>query len=295
VGRKDTARVKNEHVEVTVRDKSGVVATRLVPLAGSARLTAAQKAAAARVWMAPRVTAVRGRVAEEYVPRLADAVAAAVAASEPVRTAAMTRGGLALAALKGEQLQVVQPKRRRRGRKVVGFVGLAGIAAAVVAWWRSQQQPVAPWEDSGSSSPSSRSSVYPATGGTGATGASSADTTATGSRLDSSTDTSEPPGPVLATSASPSGLGNYGETSGDLATPSTAMGTTSESTSADPAGDSTSQSPSPDDVSTMDAPEDSAEDSAAERATETAGEITGDTPRKATRSRPSRSTSGDAT
>jgi hypothetical protein len=288
VGRKDTARVQNEHVEVTVRDKSGVVATRLVPLAGSARLTAAQKAAAARVWMSPRVTAVRGRVAEEYVPRVADAVSAAIVASGPVRKEAMARGNLALAALKGEHLEVVQPKRRR-GRKVVGFLGLAGIAAAVVAWWRSQQQPVAPWEDtssasSSSSAPSPSSTVYPATGGTGATGASSADTTATGSRLDSSTDTSEPPGPVLATSASPSE---------DLTTPSTAMGTTSESTSPDPAGESTSHSPSPDDVSTMDsaadAAEDTAEDSAAERATDTAGVITSDTPRKSTRSRASRS------
>jgi Family of unknown function (DUF5324) len=266
VARKGSARVQNEHVEVTVRDKSGVVATRLVPLAGTARLTAAQKAAAARMWATPRVTAVRGRVAEEYVPRVADAVSAAIAASQPVRTEALARGNLALAALKGEQLQVVQPKKRR-GRgvgRVLAVLGLAGAAASAVAWWRSQQQPAAPWEDSESSS--SPSTVYPATGGTGATGASSADTEATGSRLESSTDTSEPPGPVLATSASPSTLSN----SGDLTTPSTAMGTTSESTSADPAGDSTSQSPSPDDVSTM------------------------DTPAKTTRSRASRSTSGDA-
>jgi hypothetical protein len=249
VARKDTARVQNEHVEVTVRDKSGVVATRLVPLAGAARLTATQKAAAARVWATPRVIAVRGRVAEEYVPRVADAVAAAIAASQPARTEAMARGTLALAALRGERLQVVAPKKPRRGRRAVVFLGLAGAAASAVAWWRSQQQPVAPWEDSGTSA--SRSTVYPATGGTGATGASSADTQAQGSTLESSTDTSEPPGPVLASAASTGG--QDGETA-DLTTPSTAMGTTSESTSADPAGESTSESPSADDASTMDTP-----------------------------------------
>jgi Family of unknown function (DUF5324) len=248
VARKDSARVQNEHVEVTVRDKSGIVATRLVPLAGSARLTAAQKAAAARVWATPRVTAARGR-AEEYVPRIAEAVGAAIAASQPVRNEAVARGGLALAALKGEQLQVVSKKRRGvRVRRVLVFLGLAGTAASAVAWWRSQQQPVAPWEDSGSAS--SRSTVYPATGGTGATGTSSADTTTTGSSMDSSTDTSEPPGPVLATSASSEPLD--GETADDLTTPSTAMGTTSESTSADPGAQATSETPSADDASTVD-------------------------------------------
>lgn len=261
MARKDRARVQNEHVEVTVRDKSGIVATRLVPLAGSARLTAAQKAAAARVWATPRVTAARGR-AEEYVPRIADAVGAAIAASQPVRNEAMARGGLAFAALKGEQLQVVPKKRRGVPvRRALVFLGLAGAAASAVAWWRSQQQPVAPWEDSGSSS--SRSTVYPATGGTSATGASSADTTATGSTMDSTTDTSEPPGPVLAASADSSGLSRDGYTAGDLTTPSTAMGTTSESTSADPAGESTSMSPSADDASTVDTPVDTAQENAA--------------------------------
>jgi hypothetical protein len=263
VGRKDTARVQNEHVEVTVRDKSGIVATRLIPVAVAARLVAGQRATAARVWAVPRLTAARHRVADDVVPALTEALNSAVEASKPVRDEAVARGTVALAALKGEPVAIVKPKRRRRGRKVVAFVGLAGVTAAVVAWWRSQQQPVAPWEDSGTSS---RSTVYPASGGTGATGASTADTEARGSTLDSS-NTAEPPGPVLATSSST--LSRDGESADDLTTPSTAMGTTSESTSADPGGESTSESPSADDASTMDAPADKPAKTTRSRATKT--------------------------
>lgn len=268
LSRKETKRALQD-AQRNVRDRSSEVADRLGPAAKSARLTAAQKAVAARAWAAPRWTATRRRVADDVVPALAEALNSAVEASKPARDEALARGTVALAALRGEPVQIVKPKRRRRGRKVVAFLGLAGVTAAVVAWWRSQQQPVAPWEDSGTSS---RSTVYPASGGTGATGASSADTEALGSTLDSSTNTAEPPGPVLATSSSP--LSRDGETADDLTTPSTAMGTTSESTSADPGGESTSESPSADDASTMDAP--------------------ADKPAKTTRSRASKTTKPDA-
>ena len=58
---------------------------------------------------------------------------------------------------------------------------------------------------------------------------------------------------MLATSAVNSDGDSTRDATGDLTTPSTAMGTTSESTSADPAGESTSQSPAINDVTTMDA------------------------------------------
>ena len=77
---------------------------------------------------------------------VAGAVTAALAATEPVRTEAATRGSAALAALKGE-VEAPKPKKHRI-RKL--FVLATVLGAAYAGWkaWASQQQssdPVSPW------------------------------------------------------------------------------------------------------------------------------------------------------
>ena len=265
---KETQRAP-EDVQPTVRDRSGDVAGRLAPLASSARNSAADPAVAARQWATPRVLAARRRVSDDVIPRLVEATNSAIVASKPVRDEAMARHGRVCGTERraGDDRRAGKPKRHR-GRNILALLGLASAAGAAVAWWRSQQQPVAPWEEGGSASPST---AYPATGSS----------TDSDTGTDSGASMAEPPGPVLATSAVNSDGDNARDATGDLTTPSTAMGTTSESTSADPAGESTSQSPAINDVTTMDAA--TAADAAA-----------GDTRPKSTRSRTSRSFKGDA-
>jgi hypothetical protein len=84
---------------------------------------------------APRVSALVDRVSHDITPRIVEAVVAALAATEPVREEAVTRGKTAVAALRGQVPPA--PPKRHWGRRVVS---LAAVLAAAFAGWRMWQQ-----------------------------------------------------------------------------------------------------------------------------------------------------------
>jgi hypothetical protein len=100
--------------------------------AESTRDWAAPKVEAAREWAVPHVEAGATRVKDDVLPRVAGAVTAALAASEPAREEAKTRGSAAFAALKGE-IEAPKPKRHRMRKLVL----LAGVIGAAVAGWKA--------------------------------------------------------------------------------------------------------------------------------------------------------------
>jgi hypothetical protein len=100
--------------------------------AESTRDWAAPKVEAARDWAAPHVEAGATRVKDDVLPRVAGAVSAALAASEPAREEAKTRGSAALAALKGE-IEAPKPKKHRLRKLFL----LAGVVGAAVAGWKA--------------------------------------------------------------------------------------------------------------------------------------------------------------
>lgn len=85
----------------------------------------------AKDWAAPRVETAAQKVKDDVLPRVAEAVAAALVASEPAREEAKTRGTAAIAALRGE-LDPPTPRRRRRKR----FFLLLTVTGAAVAGWK---------------------------------------------------------------------------------------------------------------------------------------------------------------
>lgn len=103
-----------------------------VRYAESTRDWAAPKVGAARDWAAPHVEAGATKVKDDVLPRVAGAVTAALAASEPAREEAKTRGSAALAALKGE-IEAPKPKRHRIRKLFL----LAGVVGAAVAGWKA--------------------------------------------------------------------------------------------------------------------------------------------------------------
>jgi hypothetical protein len=127
---------------------------------------------ATKDWAAPKVESGVDKVKTDVLPVVAGAVTAALAASEPVRTEAASRGSAALAALKGE-VEAPKPKKHRI-RKL--FVLATVLGAAYAGWkaWASQQQssdPVSPWtSDSSTTSMSTVSPVRPATDDPGGAG-----------------------------------------------------------------------------------------------------------------------------
>lgn len=94
---------------------------------------AAPKVEATKDWAAPRVEPAVDRLKEDVLPRVAGAVAAALAASEPAREEAKTRGTAAVAALKGELAVPPKPRRRRTKR----FFLLATVLGGAYAGWRA--------------------------------------------------------------------------------------------------------------------------------------------------------------
>ena len=100
--------------------------------AESTRDWAAPKVEAAREWAAPHVEAGAARVKDDVLPRVAGAVTAALAASEPAREEAMTRGTAAIAALRGE-VEAPKPKKHRLRKLFL----LAGVVGAAVAGWKA--------------------------------------------------------------------------------------------------------------------------------------------------------------
>jgi hypothetical protein len=143
----------------TVRDKTAKVKDQVAPRAASARESAAEYADkvapkvgaardAARDAVAPHLDTAREKVRDDVIPKVTGAAVAALAASEPVREEARSRGTAALAALKGELTAAdVKKARRKRGgkfRKALLVLGLAGAAGGVWAWWKRKSEPS--WE-----------------------------------------------------------------------------------------------------------------------------------------------------
>ena len=112
-----------------------------VRYAESTRDWAAPKVEAAREWAAPRVEQGAARVKDDVLPRVAGAVTAALAASEPAREEAMSRGSAAIAALRGE-VEAPKPKKHRLRKLFL----LAGVVGAAVAGWKA-------WAGSANSKP----------------------------------------------------------------------------------------------------------------------------------------------
>jgi len=141
------------------------------PKVETAKDWAAPKVETAKDWAAPKVETGVDKVKTDVLPVVAGAVTAALAASEPVRTEAASRGSAALAALKGE-IEAPKPKKHRI-RKL--FVLATVLGAAYAGWkaWAAQQQntdPVSPWTTDSTTSMSTVSPVRPATDDPGGAG-----------------------------------------------------------------------------------------------------------------------------
>jgi hypothetical protein len=100
---------------------------------------AAPRVETAKDWAAPRVETAAQKVKDDVLPRVAEAVAAALVASEPVREEAKTRGTAAIAALRGE-LDPPAPRRRRRTKRFFLFLTLTGAAVAGWKVWSSSNR-----------------------------------------------------------------------------------------------------------------------------------------------------------
>jgi hypothetical protein len=137
--------------------------SRPVAFAGATKDWAAPKAQAARGWAAPKVEPAVDKVKSDVLPAVTGAVTAALAASEPVRSEAATRGSAAIAALKGE----VPPPKQKKHRLRKLFLLASVLGAAYAGWkaWSAQQRdddPTSPWATSSSdSSTTSMSTVTP--------------------------------------------------------------------------------------------------------------------------------------
>jgi hypothetical protein len=143
-----------------------------VRYAESTRDWAAPKVEAAKEWAAPRVEQGAARVKDDVLPRVAGAVTAALAASEPAREEAMSRGSAALAALRGE-VEAPKPKKHRLRKLFL----LAGVVGAAVAGWKawagSANSKPDPWATpigSGSTSGTGTSGTFGSTGSGGSSG-----------------------------------------------------------------------------------------------------------------------------
>lgn len=127
---------------------------KIAPVASDARESAVKYAEEAREWAAPRVEAARDwaaprvepavtKVKSDVLPKVATAVTAALAASEPAREEAKTRGTAAIAALKGE-VEAPAPKKHRL-RKLFLLAGVVGAAVAGWKAWAAQGREEQPW------------------------------------------------------------------------------------------------------------------------------------------------------
>jgi hypothetical protein len=132
------------------------------PKVETARDWAAPKVDSAKEWAAPKVEPVAEKVKSDVLPAVAGAVTAALAATEPVRSEAASRGSAALAALKGE----VDPPKPKKHRVRKFFLLATVIGAAYAGWkaWVAQQRsnddPISPWATP-STSTASMSAVTP--------------------------------------------------------------------------------------------------------------------------------------
>lgn len=114
------------------------------PKVGTARGWAAPRVDTAREWAAPKMEPAVDKVKSDVLPAVAGAVATALAATEPARNEAASRGSAALAALKGE---IDPPKQKKhRIRKLFLLAGVLGAAyAGWKAWAARSNDPVDAW------------------------------------------------------------------------------------------------------------------------------------------------------
>jgi len=84
------------------------------PKVEAARDWAAPRVETAVEWATPRVETAVEKVREDLIPKMAEAVVGALAATEPARKEAKVRGTAAVAALKGE----LEPPKSRKRRQV---------------------------------------------------------------------------------------------------------------------------------------------------------------------------------
>jgi len=117
----------------------------VVRAAGSSYDWAAPKVEATRDWAAPHVETAAIKVKSDVLPRVAEAVTAAIVASEPAREEAKIRGTAAIAALRGE-LDPPPSRRRRRTKRFFMFLTLTGAAiAGWKVWSASRSERPDPW------------------------------------------------------------------------------------------------------------------------------------------------------
>jgi len=133
------ARRANKKVAPVASDARETV----IRAAGSSYDWAAPKVEATREWAAPHVEATRDwaaphvetatqKVKADVLPKVAEAVAAALTASEPAREEAKIRGTAAIAALRGE----LDPPPSRWRRRTKRFFLLITAAGAALAGWK---------------------------------------------------------------------------------------------------------------------------------------------------------------
>jgi Family of unknown function (DUF5324) len=152
--RAETARKQAENLTEKLAPYAATARESATHAAEEAREWAGPKLEHAREWSTPRIEHVRERVDHDLVPKVAGAVATALAAAEPVREEAKTRGAAALAALKGE-LEPPRPRRRRHPlRKLLLFTALgAALAAAWKAWQSKSAGTESTWSGGATSTP----------------------------------------------------------------------------------------------------------------------------------------------
>jgi hypothetical protein len=88
---------------------------------------------------APQLALAKEKIVDEVLPRVGAGVAAALAASEPVREEAKRRGSATVAALKGDLEPPAPPRRKRRLGKFLFLTGIAAAATAAVKAWRNSR------------------------------------------------------------------------------------------------------------------------------------------------------------
>jgi hypothetical protein len=118
----------------------------VAPRLESAKDAVAPRIESAKETLSPRLETARDRMRDDIIPKVAEVAAAALAASEPVREEAKSRGAATIAALKGEVTPKDVAKARKRGRggrlrRVLVVLGIAGVATAAWRWWKRQSEP----------------------------------------------------------------------------------------------------------------------------------------------------------
>jgi len=137
------------HVE-TARDKAG-------PVIADVRTKAAPMIADARDKAGPVLHDAKTKLADDVLPVITAALAAATEASQPYREEAKRRGVATASALKGE---VAPEKNKHRFRKFLGLVGLAGVAALIAKSFSDRQATTA-WQSSYQPTPATPPAAAP--------------------------------------------------------------------------------------------------------------------------------------